>query len=60
MYVVLPIAPSYRPSTHAEFWACRQRVRMPVDAKSSDVPHVPDDESWYRYVSYIPLFAARC
>ncbi|KAF8137397.1 hypothetical protein EV363DRAFT_661527 [Boletus edulis] len=27
-----------------------QRIRMPVDAKASDVPHLPDDETWYRYV----------
>lgn len=29
---------------------CRQRIRMPIDAKASDLPHVPDDETWYRYV----------
>lgn len=23
---------------------------MPVDAKASDLPHIPDDETWYRYV----------
>ncbi|KAG9313498.1 hypothetical protein JVU11DRAFT_5824 [Chiua virens] len=28
-----------------------QRVRMPIDAKSSDLPHLPDDGMWYRYMT---------
>ncbi|KAH0826538.1 hypothetical protein J3R83DRAFT_4891 [Lanmaoa asiatica] len=35
----------------------QQRVRMPIDAKSSDLPHVPDDETWYRYVCLFYVFA---
>ncbi|KAF8842965.1 hypothetical protein BDN67DRAFT_278960 [Paxillus ammoniavirescens] len=26
------------------------RVSMPIDARSGDLPHLPDDETWYRYV----------
>ncbi|KAG8216799.1 hypothetical protein J3R82DRAFT_7047 [Butyriboletus roseoflavus] len=38
-----------------------QRIRMPIDAKASDLPHVPDDETWYRYVClpFLPLAAKR-
>ncbi|KIK98608.1 hypothetical protein PAXRUDRAFT_31081 [Paxillus rubicundulus Ve08.2h10] len=26
------------------------RVSMPIDARSGDLPHLPDDETWYRYM----------
>ncbi|KAF9239785.1 hypothetical protein BU15DRAFT_74324 [Melanogaster broomeanus] len=36
------------------------RVRMPIDAKSGDLPHLPDDETWYRYMRLSRTsFAAR-